>query len=138
MKWLASVVLLSAGLTVAGCSEASFNLASESRLPRWFATPRGLSRPMVSVTLSVDFGARTVTVRMWGANHQQLDEVSATVRDNEPLSLSKVKSEDGLPQYPVYEVLTSHGITEVAEFREMSAVFHMSDDPAVHKALGVP
>ena len=101
--------------------------------------PSGESRASVSATLSFDVGFdHTATLRLWGPDHRQIAKITTVVRDSEPQSLSKEKSPDGLFQYPIYEVLTAAGITEVAEHKQRGPVFFMTDDPAVRKALGVP
>ena len=49
---LGLVVLLAACHPVRGCAESQFDLAPESRLPKWFAVPAGLQRGDVTVELS--------------------------------------------------------------------------------------
>ena len=51
------------------------------------------------------------------------------------MSRSREQSES---LYPMYEVLTANGITEVVEHRRMEPVFYITDDPEVRRKLGVP
>jgi peptidoglycan hydrolase-like protein with peptidoglycan-binding domain len=131
--WVA-LLLLCAPLP--GCSESSFQLAPESRLPRWFAVPSGLTRNQLSVTLSYDFGGGSATVRLHNGQVGVLAKVNAKVRDSEPQSLTG-KEPDGSAKYPLYEVLTAGGISEVIEHRTESAIFYVNDEPSVRTALGV-
>lgn len=40
-----------------------------------------------------------------------------------------------IPSYPIYELRTVNGITEVIVFKKMEAKFDISDNPAVLKEL---
>ena len=54
MNKLSIAILAATCLSLLGCDsfpESSFELASESRLPKWFTSPPGLSRPEVTVTM---------------------------------------------------------------------------------------
>lgn len=48
------------------------------------------------------------------------------------------RSKTGPIPYPIYEVLTANGVTEVVEHRRMEPVFYITDDPDVRRKLGVP
>lgn len=48
---LYNIVFIISLLAFAGCVESNFHLSKESRIPKWFSIPAGLSREDVTVTL---------------------------------------------------------------------------------------
>lgn len=138
---LSILILTVACLSLLGCDlfpESTFELASESRLPKWFALPKGLSRSDVTVTMSyyVRPSGRTATFTLLNAKKQKLAEVKGIQAGLEPLTLKK--SRPGFPpDYPSYEIITVNGVTEIIEHRQMEPIFYITDDPAVWKELGV-
>jgi hypothetical protein len=125
-----------------GCEyfpESSFQLASESRLPKWIALPPGLTRADVSVTMSY-------FDKPWGNN------VGFLLQDAKGQTLAKVTgrtkcshfqlkdSPQGFPPgYPIYAVITVGETTEIIEHRKPEPVFYITDDPDVlkeYKAAG--
>lgn len=130
-------------LSLVSCSffpESSFELAPESRLPRWFTLPPGRTRADVSVRMSyyIKAGGHTATFVLHAAGRgQALAEASGVVRGLEPLKLKKPAP--GFPEgYPSYSIITVKGITEIVEQRKMEPIFYLTDDPAVWAELGVP
>ena len=143
--WFAKhCVLLMAGLVglvVAGCGaapEASFSLADQSRLPKWFKVPAGQSR--ASVMVSMDYfnqpSGRTAEFTLRGSDGKTIEKVTGNLRGlqtvRRPSTVSG--STDG---YPLYEVITIGDTTEVIEHRKMEPVFYVSDDTTVLAELGV-
>jgi len=142
-------------LSSLGCGffpESSFELARESRLPKWFALPSGLSRSDVTVTMDYYIGShlRTATFTLLKINKdsrgpegrpsgQKLAEVNGTEKGLEPLTLkNNPRPQSGYPiPYPSYEIITVNGVTEVIEHRRMEPIFYITDDPAVLSELGV-
>lgn len=124
-----------------GCGwfpESTFELARESRLPKWITLPPGLTRADVSITMSY-------YVRPWGSSAtfilkdtkgQILEKVDGKVRGLEPLQL-KHPPPGFPPGYPSYELITVNGVTEIIEHRKPEPIFYITDDPAVRKELGV-
>ena len=118
--------------------ESTFELASESRLPKWTTLPPGLARADVSLSMSY-------YTAPWGRS------AKFTLRDTKGHKLTKVRGKTrGLgpsqlkhpprgfpPGYPAYEVITVNGTTEIIEHRKMEPIFYVTDDPAVWKELGV-
>ena len=120
-----------------GCIESNFELAPESRLPKWLASA-GLSRQDATVTMdywSGPFGG-TATLTLRDKNGHRAARVAGRVRDNEPTSLVPPTPENP-HRYPMYEVITANGITEVIEHRRMEPIFYITDDPKVKEQLGV-
>jgi hypothetical protein len=126
---------------IVGCEyfpESTFELARESRLPKWITIPPGLTRDDVSITMSLYDS-------LWGS------DVKFTLQDKKKKTLTKVygevKGRGALelknpplgfpPGYPAYEVITVNGITDIIEHRKMEPIFYVTDEPAVWSELGV-
>jgi hypothetical protein len=110
------------------CAEASFDLADDSRLPRWFSLQPGHTRADVSVTMSTYYvlcGGCSIFVL---SDHKGNTIRMAYGKDSPSLNNSPVI-------YPVYTLTTVKGITEVIENRKMEPKFYISDNPAVLKEL---
>src|SRR5580692_793735 len=112
-------LLFSIALTIAssqiGCEwfpESTFELASESRLPKWIVLPPGLTRADVSITMSY-------YNKPWGW------DTTFILKDAKGQVLTKVYGQDkhpppGFPpDYPGYEIITVNGITDIIEHRKM-------------------
>jgi hypothetical protein len=118
--------------------ESTFELANESRLPKWITLPPGLTRADVSITMSY-------YIFPWGRNARFIlkdtkgqirTKVSGKEKGSEPLQLKHPPP--GFPAgYPAYEVIAANGITEIIEHRKMEPIFFITDDAAVWKELEV-
>ncbi len=138
-RLLAAIIAISC-LAMAGCGyfpAATFELASESRLPKWFTLPSGLSRSDVTVTMSYDINSsgRTLTFMLRDKNKKKIAEVSGTEKGKEPLKL-KNQRPGFMDGYPSYEIVTVNGVTEFIEHRNKEPIFYIADDPAVRAELG--
>jgi len=116
-----------------GCEyfpESSFQLASESNLPKWITLPPGLTRADVSITMNYyTLGGAGFVLQ--DARGQTLEKVNGTVKcQNFHL---KNPPQGFPPGYPSYAVITAKGATEIIEHRKMEPVFYITDDPAVWK-----
>jgi hypothetical protein len=124
-----------------GCAEAFLDLASQSRVPAWFQLANGLSRADVTVSMApyVMPWGRSATFKLWDAHGRQLDKVSATMSGFEAHTFTGKSPRGGFDErsYPIYEVMTARGITEVIEQERPGPFFDVSDDPQVKAALGV-
>jgi hypothetical protein len=91
--------------------EASFNLALESRIPRWFSLDPSTHRGDVQVEMSyyISSAGRTAKFTLKRKGDQFSNSVSCTERGLEPVYFgpSSTKPAD---QYPSYEVITCNGI----------------------------
>jgi hypothetical protein len=116
--------------------ESTFELSSESRLPKWIALPPGLARADVSLSMSYYTapwgGSARFTLR--DTKGQQLTKLSGKLRGLGPLQL-KHPPQGFPPGYPSYEVITVNGITEIIEHRKPEPVFNITDGSAVWKEL---
>ncbi len=118
--------------------EPTFELASQSRLPKWFALPPGLTRADVSLSMSYYTApwGRSAIFTLQDTKGQIRTKVDGKQKGSEPLQ-RKHPPQGFAPGYPSYEVITVNGITEVIEHRKMEPLFYITDDPADWKELGV-
>lgn len=138
-KSLLILALTISVLTISGCEyfpESTFELASESRLPKWFAIPPAHTRADVSVRISyfVKPWGRSATFILQDTKGQILKRVSGKLKGSEPFHL-KNPPQGFAPGYPAYEIITVDGITEIIEHRKMEPIFYITDDVAVWKEL---
>ena len=125
--------------------ESMFDLAPESRLPRWFTLPKGLSRADVTVTMYCYVGpmGRSSTLWLLDRNGNTLAKVNTVTEGLEPhyFGNDKKNAYGGYDQpdegYPAYEIEAANGITEVTEFKRMEPVFYINDDPQVWAKLAL-
>jgi hypothetical protein len=135
------VALTLLGSATVGCEwlpESTFELASESRLPKWITLPSGLTRADVSITMSyyIKPWGSSATLILRDKKGQVLTKVNGKLKGSEPLQL-KHPPQGFPPGYPAYEVITVKGLTEIIEHRKQEPVFYITDDRAVWKELGV-
>lgn len=125
--------------------ESMFELSPESRLPRWFTLPKGLTRADVTVTMYtyVDPWGRSSTFWLLDKKGNTLAEVNTVTQGLEPhyFGDDKKNAYGGYDEpgqgYPAYEVEIANGITEVTEFKRMEPVLYINDDPEVMARLGL-
>jgi hypothetical protein len=140
-KFLLFFVALTIAGSAIGCDwipESTFELAGESRLPKWITLPPGLTRADVSITMSyyaMPWGG-SATFILQDAKGKIRTKVHGKTRGLGPNQL-KHPPPGFPPGYPAYEVITANGITEIIEHRKMEPIFYITDDPAVWKELGV-
>jgi hypothetical protein len=139
------LLLLFVALTIAGSAigcewfpESTFELASDSRLPKWITLPPGLTRADVTITMSyyVKPWGRSATFILKDKKEQIREKVHGKTRGLGPNQL-KHPPPGFPPGYPAYEVIIVNGTTEIIEHRKMEPTFYITDDPAVWKELGV-
>jgi len=140
-KFLLFFVTLTIAGSAIGCEwfpESTFELASESRLPKWITLPPGLTRADISITMSyyVKPWGGSATFILKDTKGQIRTKVAGKVKGLEPLQL-KHPPPGFPPGYPSYELITVNGITEIIEHRKPEPIFYITDDPAVWKELGV-
>lgn len=133
---VAAIILCSAMVGCRYFPESTFQLANDSRLPRWFNLPPGLSRRDVSVTMSyyVTPWGRTATFMFHDMKNHTLAKMDGKVRGAEPLHL-KTSSRSDASGYPSFEVITANGIREIIEHKKMEPIFYIADDPAIWREL---
>ena len=126
-------------VTIIGCKESSFELSEESRLPTWFEVPAGMTRAELGVTMDYYIrpsGRKAIFKLRDKKNNRVLDKVIGMQQGLGPIELED--QPEGFPRNrPLYEVITIDGETDIIAQLTRGPVFHMTDDPAVWKELGV-
>jgi len=120
-----------------GCSllpEASFKLASDSRLPKWVTLPPEVTTANVSLTMSyyVKPWGRSAQFVLRDKNERIIEKENGKMRCKEPFQLRN-HLQGASTGYPVYEAITVNGVTEIIEHRKMEPIFYVTDDIAVWK-----
>lgn len=123
------------GINITGCSdvESNFQLAPESRLPKWLASSAKYSRADLTVKITVyTFG--TVKVEIFGPapKHEKLSEVTGTIRWH-PITEQQFKEQKRYDVFPNYSIITVKGIDEVFEQRGKNDLLYVSDTSQVIK-----
>lgn len=126
-------------LLLLGCQqpESTFEIAKQSRLPKWFTIPDGLTRSDVTVTMTyyIKSSGRTAKFTLLDRERHTIAEMNGSVKGLEPVQLKNAAASSS--GYPSYEIITVNGITEVIEHRRMEPVFYITDDASVLNELGV-
>jgi hypothetical protein len=132
------IVLLTMIFLLIGCTEASFKLASDSRLPKWFTLPDGMSRADVMVTMDyyIPPWGRKAEFIMFDKQGHILSKVKGVLKGDKPLKLKNTLPGFD-PGYPSYEIITVNNVVDVVEHRRMEPLFYVTDDPAIRAELGV-
>jgi hypothetical protein len=132
---VAGILLALVCFTTGGCLlESTFNLASESRLPKWVTLPAGVTRADVSFTVSyyTTLWGGSAQFILQGKNKKTIEKENGKVRCEKPFQLRNPPQ--GAPSgYPNYEAVTVNGITEIFEQRKPEDILYVTDDPAVWK-----
>ena len=125
----AAVTILAS--TLIGCQyfpESTFQLASESRLPKWITLPPDFTRADVSITMSY-FAWPGAGFVLRDAKGQTLEKVDGSEKCS---NFQLRKPPPGFrPGYPSYTEIVVKGTTELIEHRKMEPIFYVTDDPAV-------
>lgn len=136
LKRRLSIAIIIAGcLSMLGCNyfvDSNFELAHDSRLPKWFVLPSGLSRSEVTVTMSyyISPSGRTSVFTLLDLKGHKISELKGTVKGVEPTRLKDQQS-NLVPDYPLYEIVSVNGITEIIEHRQSEPIFYITDDSSV-------
>jgi len=122
---------------VSGCAEGNFDLAEESRLPKWFKIPEGMTREDVTVTMDTYIVPTEKSVfTLKDKKGNQIAEVKGK-RFGGYLYPKKLKNPPpSYPEgYPSYEIIIAGGVIDIIEHRKMEPIFYVTDDPAVWSEL---
>jgi hypothetical protein len=135
MHRLSIAIIIAGCLSMLGCNyfaESNFELAHDSRLPKWFMQPSGLSRSEVTVTMSyyISPSGRTAVFTLLDTKGHKISELNGIVKGIEPVRLKDQQSHL-VPDYPLYEIVTVNGITEIIEHRQSEPIFYITDDSSV-------
>jgi hypothetical protein len=121
-------------LVFKGCElfpEATFNLADDSRLPKWITLSPEVTRGNASLTMNYyDVPWRITQFMLRDKNGHVLKKENGKMKCRAPFELKNPPH--GFPSgYPAYEAIAVNGITEIIEHRKMEPIFYVTDDPAV-------
>jgi hypothetical protein len=95
--------------------------------------PAGFKRDQLTVRMSYyveSGGQRSAKISLLGPNNQVLAKATGGQEGSEP-RMRKVQPPGFPPHYPMYEVITVDGVTDVIEHRAMEPIFYITDDPAI-------
>lgn len=126
-------------VVIIGCAEGNFEIAEESRLPKWFKLPEGVRREDVTVTMDTYlFPTEKSIFKLWDKKGNKLSVVKGK-RFGGYLYPKKLKNPPpGYPEgYPAYEVIIADGVIDIIEHRKMEPIFYITDDPTIWKEFGI-
>lgn len=139
-----SLITLVSVVCLAGCLESSFELAPESRLPKWLEPPNDVPRSDLRVTMdyySTFSGGEYVFKLINRRESHTIKKIKVDIsmapriQLQPKIQLQKLPSESAT-SYPSYSAVIVKGVADIIEFRRMEPVFYVTDDPVVWKALG--
>ena len=130
------ITIFVAAFFLTGCLEAKFQLAEESRLPKWFDIHND-DRSEFTVKMeaySTFKGWKTVVKLYKKGSFLPIQQISITSETN---SLKKLnpKSIEVINGYPRYNAITVNNITDIVEHKKMEPIFYMTDDPEIWEEL---
>lgn len=137
IRFCSGLFMLIVSVFLTGCLESSFELAAESRLPKWLDVPDGLSRSELKVTMDYysTFGGGEYVFKFYKKdNFFKSQKVTVDISRVKKIPLKDAPQ--GPKDYPKYYAVTINGVVDIFEHKKMESVFYMSDDPAVWKELG--
>lgn len=137
LKCLLLVSLLIAGChPTRGCLASEFVLSPESPLPKWFMSS-GVPRSEAAVTMDYwrgPLGGGTAVFTLRNASGKSIAKVVGHNHGNYPFTLEPYGETGPIP-YPIYSIITAHGITEVIEHRKPEPVFRVATDPETRRKI---
>ncbi len=137
-RQLLGVLLAIVCFTNVGCGvlpEASFKLASESRLPKWVRLPQGLTAANLSLTMNyyIKLSGRSAQFVLQDRSGRIIEKEEGKMRCKKPFHPKNRSQDTPADFYPAYEAITVKGVTEIIEHRKMEPIFYITDDAAVWK-----
>lgn len=121
-----------------GFIESEFELAVDSRLPRWFTVPPGYTREGVGMTITLYshplFQKVKMVVHDLGPEHKKLMKKIGTERWH-PCTERQFEEQKTGAVYPNYSIIIVDGIEEIFEQRERGDILYITDDPQLRRTL---
>jgi hypothetical protein len=115
--------------------ESMFQLAPESRLPRWYVLPKEVERKEVFLEMRYYAVPREPKLEfILSRNGKRISAMKGTVIAQGKNSKGKEKKPH---EYPSYRVVKVNGVVDVIEHRKAGDIFYLCDDPSIWKALGI-
>ena len=121
---------------VIGVFPTTFQLADDSRLPKWFAVPKGCSRSDLKMTIdfytSPCFFCKNNVTTLYGPhpNNTEIIKKAGKFRLH-PLSDRDRYNKYPNTGYPNYWIITVDGVYEVFEQRQAGHSLYITDDPNI-------
>ena len=136
---LLASVLISACNPMYGFIESEFELAADSRLPRWFVVPSGYTRESLGMTITLYFRpflryVDKMIIYDLGPGHKELLKKVGTERWH-PCTERQFEEKKTGAVYPNYSIVTVDGIEEIFEQREPGDILYITDDPQLRRTL---
>jgi hypothetical protein len=132
VRLLPLILIVAACSPLRGCVESQFTLASDSRLPLWFASPPVVDRANASVELTYWTNGDAVFALKHRNGWLTVREVSGQSCWH-PRTRYK-KNPDGTqapPRGPEYVIVSVHGVVDVVEHVKTPALFRMTDNEEI-------
>jgi hypothetical protein len=118
-------------LVLSSCTESTHRLADESRLPKWFSISPGTARAAYAVDIDVLTG-NIARIKLRNNSGDVLVVKTGTVRPH-PSSVANNYI------FPIRQLITVDGVTEVIEQRAPGPLLYVSDDPSLIRGIsGAP
>jgi hypothetical protein len=132
-----AILLVIVFLTIKGCElfpESTFQLSSDSRLPKWITLPPGLTRADVSLAMSYYIfpWGRSAQFVLRDKNQRVIQTKNGKLKCGDPF-VQENPPQGSPPSYPGYEAITVNGVTEIIEHKKPEPIFYITDDTAVWK-----
>ncbi|HUK57107.1 MAG TPA: hypothetical protein VLY20_10660 [Nitrospiria bacterium] len=132
-------ILLSACNLQYGFIESEFQLAAESRLPRWFVVPPGYKREDLGMTITLYFRPflpylDKMVIYDLGPGHKELLKKIGTERWH-PCTARQFEEKKTGAVYPNYSIVTVDGIEEIFEQRVPGNILYITDDPQLRHTI---
>ena len=127
-KYLLIVAICLSCFAISGCVDSVNYLASDSRLPKWFTLPPGLTRADVTVIrASMDPTQRGVDIKvaLYKGKYKKLAEVSGK---SILLGYFRICVVNGVPEITGYKA-------QIDEHGNRMPYFYVVDDPALKRKL---
>jgi hypothetical protein len=140
MRIFKLILLLILTLSLTGCLESKFELAQDSRIPKWFDIPKNKTRSdlVVKAEYYSSFHGGKLVFKLYEKGHFFADQTfTISTQSGADLKSVQLNKDSGTSKkgYPRYKVLTINGRTDIIEHRKMEPIFYTTDDPVVWEEL---
>ena len=136
---LLAVALFTSCNPVRGCAESDFDLMADSRLPKWFAVPAGLSRNDLTVKLSYYTPPVTTddaVLTLFDRVGHRIGEVSGKMCWHPRIDKLKRNEWGGFDkgvEHPRYVIIRVGEVIEVVDHPAPGSWFRVTDDAEIVK-----
>ncbi len=117
------VALFTACNPMRGCAASEFELAPDSRLPRWMQRPSGYQRADVTVRIAFytpPVDVENVVAEMFHSHGKRLDRQTGR--------FFQFPGDTPVGRFPRWSIVVINGVMEVLEFRRLDSLYYVTDD----------